>query len=87
VVSRRGLGLHITFESSSGERSDGNVLPLPSLGSTRVEEPEISCGSGPDEPQAKNNNRKIVLLALGLAQGLVVVANEVFDLVGYLGLN
>jgi len=94
VVNRRGYGIHLTFEQYSslaaatsrvvshrrGIERQGSVYQEALAAATRVPEGTASNGRG-----GRLGNRKVLVLALlSLIQGLVVVVNEVFDVVGAL---
>jgi len=86
VVNRRGLGIHLTFERfASGFTPEtverrGTVYQEALAAATKP-----PLGGAPTKAKSKSKNSKVLIFAiLSLIQGLVVVVNEVFDVIGAL---
>lgn len=96
VVNRRGIGIHVTFEQFSsvaspsfGNRGVASPQAIERRGTVYQEAlaaaTNAPSGASRHQPRSKIKNRKVLALAiLSLIQGLVVVVNEVFDVVGAL---
>jgi len=83
VVNRRGLGVHLTFEAFGTSK-----VPSTPTGSVYQEAlaaaSKVPSGTSKEKHVTRGRNRKVLFLAvISLLQGLVVVVNELFDIVGY----